>query len=128
MATQELSDPCSDTTVPDKTVLFVDDEPDLLEVYELLCRSEYDVLTASGGEEALQEFGSHVDFAFFDRRMPELSGDELIRTLRNRGYQTPMGIISAVDPEEELSIECDVYLTKPIDGDQISDTVDEHTQ
>ncbi|WP_340098310.1 response regulator transcription factor [Salinibaculum salinum] len=127
MATQEISADATDTGDQETTVLFVDDEPDLLEVYELLCESEYNVLTAEGGEEALETFGEHIDFAFFDRRMPKMTGDEVIETLRDEGYETPMGIISAVDPEEEPSAGYASYLTKPIDTDDIQDTVSKHT-
>jgi CheY-like chemotaxis protein len=127
MATQDISADATDTEGAETTVLFVDDEPDLLEVYELLCESEYDVLTATGGAEALETFGSHVDFAFFDRRMPEMSGDEIIETLRDEGYETPMGIISAVDPENEPGAAYASYLTKPIDAHEIQRAVDQHT-
>jgi CheY-like chemotaxis protein len=109
------------------TVLFVDDEPGLLDIYEIRYGSEFDVRTATDGAEAIEAFGDHVDFAFFDRRMPGMSGDEAIRTLRDRGYRTPLGIISAVDPDSDLTVECDVYLTKPVDGDRVRDAIDKYT-
>lgn len=107
------------------TVLFVDDETELLNIYELKFSREYTVLTATGGEEALERFDDHIDFAFFDRRMPDLSGDEAIVTLREQGYDTPVGIVSAVDPEQELPVEPEVYFTKPVDTEQIRSTVDQ---
>lgn len=70
------------------TVLFVDDEPDILEIYPLLCNTNYNVLTLSDPEEALDKFDDTIDFAFFDRRMPGKTGDELIKELRNNGYDT----------------------------------------
>ncbi|MEF8786465.1 MAG: response regulator [Haloarculaceae archaeon] len=127
MATQDISGDAVGSADQETTVLFVDDEPDLLEVYKLLCESEYNVLTAEGGKEALETFGEHIDFAFFDRRMPEMTGDEAIEALREQGYETPVGIISAVDPEAESSGAYTSYLTKPIDADQIQDTVSKHT-
>lgn len=117
----------SDGAVTDRTVLFVDDEPELLDIYEIKYGSEYEVLTAGSGTEALEKFGEHVDIAFFDRRMPRMSGDEAIRALRENGYQTPIGIISAVEPETEIEVEYDVYLTKPIDEDRIRSTIDQYT-
>jgi CheY-like chemotaxis protein len=114
-----------DATEP--TVLFVDDQPDLLEVFELTFASDYDVRTASGGEEALEEFGDHVDIAFLDRRMPGLHGDEVLERLREQGYETPVAVMSAVDPEVEPPAEYAAYLTKPVDSDRIRDLVEEHT-
>jgi len=122
-----MSNDASDGTVTDLTVLFVDDEPELLEIYEIRYGSEHEVLTAESGTEALETFGEHVDIAFFDRRMPGMSGDEAIRALREKGYRTPIGIISAVEPETEIGVEHDVYLTKPIDEDRIRDAIEECT-
>lgn len=127
MAIQERSGAAPEAGGSDATVLFVDDEPDMLELYETLCGPLYDVRTATGGEEALAEVGSQVDFVFVDRRMPGMSGDELIQTLRERGYEMPIAILSAVDPDAELTVEYDVYLTKPMDKEQIQQTVAQHT-
>ncbi len=126
MAMQEISGSASDAPGAKTTVLFVDDERELLDVYELLCGPEYEVITASDGTESLELFGEHIDFAFFDRRMPGLSGDEAIANLREQGYDTPMGIISAVDPDVESDLECDVYLTKPVGLEDIQTTVKQH--
>lgn len=126
MATQELSGTAPEPGVSDATVLFVDDEPDVLGLYEALCGPLYDVRTATSGEEALSEVGSHIDFVFVDRRMPGMSGDELIQTLREQGYEMPIAILSAVDPDAELTVEHDAYLTKPMDKEQIQQTVAQH--
>jgi len=109
------------------TVLFVDDEPEILEMYELLCRTEYTVLTADSGEEALNRFGEHIDIAFFDRRMPDMSGSQLISAIRDQGYQTPAGIISAIDPDAGVDLKPAVYLTKPVTRDQLFEAIDEQT-
>lgn len=124
---QLLSEEPPDERETETTVLFVDDEPGLLDVYEIQYGSEFDVRTATDGAEAIEAFGDHVDFAFFDRRMPGMSGDEAIRALRDRGYQTPFGIISAVDPDPESTVECDVYLRKPVDEDRVRDAIDQYT-
>jgi len=123
MATQESS---TGTTGPDTTVLFVDDEPELLELYEVLCGTEHDVLTAESGKEALERFGPHVDIAFLDRRMPGMVGEAVIRELRDRGYGTPIGIVSAVEPETEPGVEHEIYLTKPVDRSELLAAIDRH--
>ena len=110
------------------TVLFVDDEPEILEMYELLCQAEYDVRTASTGAEALERLDGQVDIAFFDRRMPDRSGDDLIETVRAEGYETAVGVLSAVDPDPGAGIEVDIYLTKPVTREELFAAIDEHGQ
>jgi len=126
MATVESSNEPS-SAEPSTTVLFVDDEPGILEMYDLLCRREHTVLTADSGETALEQFGDHVDIAFVDRRMPGMSGSETISALRDQGYQTPVGVISAVEPGPGIDIEPDTYLTKPVTRDQLFGAIDEQT-
>ena len=60
------------------TVMLVDDEPTLVDLYETFLSGEYDVRTATGGTEALEVMDESVDVALLDRRMPELSGDEVL--------------------------------------------------
>ena len=108
------------------TVLFVDDQQDLLEVFELTLGRDYDVRTASDGEEALDRFGDHVDLVFLDRRMPGRHGDDVLKQVRDRGYDTPVVMMSAVDPEIEPPAEHAAYLTKPVDTDVLRDLIEEH--
>ena len=112
---------------PVPTVLFVDDESDLLEVYEALYGDDYEVLTATGGEEALRKFDEDIDFALLDRRMPEMSGDELIDAIRDAGYETPVGMLSAVDADVAAPPECAVYISKPADRAEVRAAIERHT-
>lgn len=66
------------------TVLFVDDEPAILNATRRSLRSEpYEVLTASSAKEALEVVASRpVDVLVSDARMPEMSGFELIEKVR----------------------------------------------
>ena len=123
MVTRDVSGGSSGMRDSDPTVLFVDDEPELLDLYEVLYDADFTVLTAESGEQAISMFGGHIDFAFFDRQMPELTGGAAIRRLREEGYETPMGIISAVDPEGDLAVDHDAYFTKPPGREQIRETV-----
>lgn len=126
MAIQENPDTSSAANAPEMTVLFVDDEQQLLGLYEALFQAQYDVRTAQSGTEALEQFGPHIDYAFVDRRMPGMNGSEVIRTLREKGYTTPIGVVSAVEPETELDAEYDSYLTKPVDRDKIQTTITQY--
>lgn len=108
-------------------VLIVDDEPDVAETYALRLRSEYETVVAHGGEEALEEMSDGVDAVLLDRRMPDLHGDEVLEELRERGYDCPVIMITAVDPDLNiLDMSFDDYLCKPITGDVLTETLKNH--
>lgn len=67
------------------TVLAVDDEPDLAELYRVYLDATYDVRIATGGEEALSMMDESVDVVLLDRRMPEMSGHEVLEAIRGKG-------------------------------------------
>lgn len=120
---EEVTDDAED--VP--TVLLVDDEQSVLETYELYLETEgYDVLTAGNGGEALVELDSDVDVALLDRRMPGMSGDEVLDHIRDWGLDCRVAMITAVDPDASIvDMAFDDYLTKPISKDELTDTVDQ---
>jgi response regulator RpfG family c-di-GMP phosphodiesterase len=62
------------------TILAVDDEPANLRMLERLLRSNYRVITASSGEEALEVLRrEEVALIITDQRMPGMTGTELLR-------------------------------------------------
>lgn len=111
----------------DTTILFADGDPALLRTYERLYPPECTVLTASKGEAVLDQFESEIDFVFVEQHLPDMSGAELIRTLRDRGYDTPVGIISAVIPESGPPTEHLVHAIKPVDRTDLYRIVEQHT-
>ncbi|MFP4529879.1 MAG: response regulator [Halodesulfurarchaeum sp.] len=109
----------------DPTVLIVDDEPQLLEVFSLFLEAEYEVRTANGGEEAIEVVDESIDAALLDRRMPDLRGDEVLREFRKQGYTFPVAMVTAVEPEFDIvELPFDEYVTKPIDGDYLRSVVE----
>ncbi|WP_205752252.1 PAS domain S-box protein [Cryptosporangium phraense] len=70
----------------DRTVLVVDDEPDLRKSIEIILgRGGYAVLTAGSGDEAAQLAGAYegtIDLLLTDVTMPGLSGHEVAKRLR----------------------------------------------
>jgi DNA-binding response OmpR family regulator len=98
------------------TVLFVDDEPELLYMYETMLGEMYETETATSGDQAFETMNRQIDVVFLDRRMPGMSGDELLDELRERGYDVPVAMVTAVEPDEDIiEMPFDDYLTKPID-------------
>lgn len=108
------------------TVLLVEDEEGLAELYVLWLGNEYDVQLANSGKEALEMIDAGVDAMLLDRRMPGLSGDDVLTEIRNQGYDCPVAMVSAVTPEFEITeMPFDAYLCKPIEREQLQDAVDQ---
>jgi DNA-binding response OmpR family regulator len=97
------------------TVLAVDDEPDLAELYRVYLDSAYDVRIATGGEAALERMDESVDVVLLDRRMPDLSGHEVLSAMREAGYDARVAMLTAVEPDVDIvDMPFDDYKTKPV--------------
>jgi DNA-binding response OmpR family regulator len=106
------------------TVLAVDDEKDVADVYALKLEREYDVRVAYSGTEALESVDEDVDVVLLDRRMPDRSGDEVLETIRDRGLDTRVIMITAVDPDFDIiDMDFDDYLCKPVQSDDLVEAV-----
>ena len=109
-------------------VLVVEDEPDLADLYAAWLGDEYRVRTAYGGREALDELDEaddHVDAILLDRRMPGLSGDEVLTAVRERGIDCRVAMVTAVEPDFDiLEMGFDDYLVKPVTSDTLRETVE----
>ena len=109
------------------SVLVVDDEPDLVDLYATNLREEYEVKTAYGGAAALEliETVHDLDVALIDRRMPDVSGDEVLARLHETSPNCRVAMVTAVEPDfDVIDMPFDEYLVKPIRRADIQDTVD----
>jgi DNA-binding response OmpR family regulator len=103
------------------SVLVVEDDPDLLAVLpRILSTAGYMVRTASDGEDGLSKvLDSAPAIAILDVGLPKLSGYELARELRSRGYQFPVLMLTARvsvdDKVSGLDAGADDYLAKPFE-------------
>lgn len=107
-------------------VLIVEDEPDLADLYAAWLSGDYDVRTAYGGREALDELEDELDVVLLDRRMPGLSGDEVLVALRDRGINCKVAMVTAVEPDFDIiAMGFDDYLVKPVTREGLKETVSE---
>lgn len=110
----------------DVRVVVVDDETHVADLYAEYLKREYDVEVAYGGTEALEIIDDGVDVVLLDRRMPRLSGGEVLEKLRDRGYEGRVVMVTAVEPDfEVVDMPFDDYVTKPVDRDTVLGTVEE---
>jgi two-component system response regulator AtoC len=102
-------------------VLVVDDEPDVLDLLdEFLTGKGYEVTTAQGGPEALRKAKAERPHAILlDIRMPDMSGLEVLRRVREADREVGVIMITAVNEEETgreaLKLGAFDYLVKPLD-------------
>ena len=115
----------SNSNSEEVTVLVVDDERDIADLYSTWMEKEHDVRTAYGAEEALDEASEAVDVVFLDRQMPEMNGDEVLEILRERALDCRVVMVTAVDPDFDIvDMPFDDYLTKPVMLDDLNGAVD----
>ena len=106
-------------------VLVVEDERDLADLYAAWLRSEYRVRVAYGGREAIEKLDNEVDAALLDRRMPDLSGDETLKAIREDGIDCRVAMVTAVEPDFDIvAMGFDDYLVKPVSRDALTETVE----
>jgi len=112
-------------TEDDPTILVVDDEEDVTDLYATWLTDEYDVRSAYEGETALDVLDESVDVVLLDRRMPGLSGDEVLTRIRDEDLSTRVVMVTAVKPDFDiLGMGFDDYLVKPVSKDEIHETVE----
>jgi two-component system chemotaxis response regulator CheY len=111
-----------------KTVLVVDDEPELRGLISDLLRDDgYDVQAACDGIEALRILGTLCTdecVVVSDLQMPRMSGRQLLREIRKdlRLLGLRVLIVSSAAERDELR-EADGILAKPFDARQLSSMV-----
>ena len=125
-----MPDRATPETSAEEMVLFVDDEPALLENVTINLRKEpYHIVTCTSGAEALELLAQQpVDVIISDERMPGMSGSELLAQVRTR-YPSMMRIMLTGQASLEATIrainEGEVYrfLTKPCTPVQLAQTI-----
>jgi len=106
-------------------ILVVDDEQDNLDAFRFNFRKTFDIVTASGGAEALAILEEkEVAVVVTDQRMPRMTGVELLREVRVR-QPDAVGIILTAFTDVDVLIEAINlgqvyrYITKPWDAKEV---------
>jgi len=105
-------------------VLVVDDEPDVADAYAAQLEAEFLVSTAYSGQEALKKIDAAIDVVLLDRRMPHISGDEVLDKIRERDLNIRVAMVTAVDPDFDIiEMPFDDYVIKPVSRDDLFETI-----
>jgi PAS domain S-box-containing protein len=116
-----------------RTVLVVDDEPEVLELAtEILRRVGYAVLEAGDGPKALEVAGGHagdIHLLVTDMVMPGMSGRDLAERLREQRHALPVlyisGFVQDASARAALAREHSAFVAKPFTPELLTDRVRE---
>jgi len=106
-------------------VMVVDDEQRLADLFATWLRNTWDVKVAYDGDEALEKLDDSVVIMLLDRRMPGLSGDEVLEEVRSRDADVRVVMVTAVDPDFDIiEMGFDDYVVKPVSKDDLVGVVE----
>ena len=112
-----------------------DSETVLLMLQRRLEMAGYDVVTATDGEEVLEQLeklkgaDTPPDAILLDAMMPRLSGVDALKRLRKDGHEMPVLVISAhldaQEPERMISLGANGTVPKPFEWDHLIERIEE---
>jgi DNA-binding response OmpR family regulator len=107
-------------------VLIVDDNAAIADTYTAFLTDTYEVETVYDGESALEALGPSLDVVLLDRRMPDVSGDEVLEKIDQHDFDCRVVMVTAVDPEFDIiDMPFDDYVVKPVGREELNHIVDE---
>lgn len=113
------------------TLLFVDDEERILRSLKMLFKSQYNVLSTTDGNEAIEMAKKEtVHVVVSDQRMPIMPGVEVLKAIKEvspntmrlllTGYSDWAAMVGSVNEGEVFR-----FINKPWDNDEIKKTIDQ---
>jgi DNA-binding response OmpR family regulator len=114
----------SDSEAP--TVLILEDEPGLADLYAIWISDDYSVRTAYTASKARELFDDDVEIALIDRRLPDESGDAVLEWINREYPPCRTAMVTAVNPDFDiLQMDFDEYLVKPVERSELHSVVDQ---
>jgi CheY-like chemotaxis protein len=116
-----------------KTILICDDELDLLQLFELILKLKYDVISVDSGKACIDMYikkKNKIDLILLDYRLGDMLGDYVARKIRSCDG-TNIILISAYELDAKLIQELEdgnyirKFVKKPIYADQLNQLVAE---
>ena len=113
-----------------KKILFVDDEPNVLQSIRRQLRKKFDLDTAEGGEEALQMLKANGTYAIIvsDMRMPGMNGVEVLAQAKIDSPDTVRMMLTG-NADQQTAVDAvnhgDIFrfLNKPVETDELAHAI-----
>ena len=113
------------------TLLYVDDEPINLKLFEINFKKKYRVLTAESGLEGLKKLENNTDIivVISDMRMPGMNGIEFVRKAKEQFVNIAYFILTDFEYNDEISKALEEkiileYFRKPFNLMQIEQAIE----
>lgn len=112
-----------------KRILIVDDEINQrLLMADLLSPLGFEVVLAQDAESGFAQLQQHkIDLLILDVRMPEIDGWQMVKQVREQGYNMPVLMVSANARDSDYSLAADgyhnAYIAKPININTMTYTI-----
>ncbi|HLT74025.1 MAG TPA: response regulator, partial [Ohtaekwangia sp.] len=107
-------------------ILVVDDNADMVQYLARILETDYEIISASNGKEALERIGSaHPDLVISDIMMPVMDGVQLLKEIKSTSGMSniPVMLLSARAGEESriegYDLGADDYLVKPFSAKEL---------
>lgn len=114
------------------TLLYVDDEPINLMLFEAQFSGKYNVFTAKSGDDGLTELRNNptIRFVISDMRMPGMNGIQFISLAKKEFPTIKYSILTGFDLNDEISnaLSCNLifkYFRKPFAVQEIEVSIEE---
>lgn len=112
------------------TILYVDDEPLNLKLFEINFRKKFNVITASSGNDGLEilERNEFVHVVISDMKMPGMNGIEFIKKAKSDFPRIKYFILTGFDITEEIADALNErlilkYFRKPFNMKEIEESI-----
>ena len=111
------------------TILIVEDDASFRRILEYrLTEAGYNTTVAEDGEKALELFSKHRhQVVLTDLNLPELSGEEVLKQIKQQSPDTPVIILTALgsieSSVEAVRLGAFHCLTKPVNRDELLVTI-----
>lgn len=116
-----------------KTILIVDDEPDIVNLTEKFLKlGEFDTISCNNGKEAIkiiEERYKDIALILLDIMMPGVSGYDVLSKIKtNEQFKHILVVLFTVksfneDIQKGKKLGADYYITKPFSGKELLNTI-----
>ncbi len=107
-------------------ILIVDDDQNILRLYkEELEEEGYNVVTASTGQEAMEQFERESpDLVTLDILLPDVDGIKLLRQMKEKRPRMPVIMSTAYDYRDDFAVwASEAYIVKSSDLSELKNTI-----
>ena len=115
-----------------KTVLYVDDNDEILEIIGMLMEgTDYHLLTVNDSSKAVAMcLEKTPDLVLMDINMPGMNGFEVTKKLRSSGFNNPIVVLTASESDDyrkqAKAAGCTDYILKTVDMRNVRSIIDQY--